>query len=566
MSETRLLSTCDIFDYEIISEAIRPDPNDSGKLTKKVMMKGVLQKADTLNQNGRVYPSSVLEREIRNYQKFIIENRALGECVPPGTEIFTRDGWKAIETITDDEFVATLNLTTNELEFQRILAKIDMPYKGSLYRFRNARSFDMCVTENHKVVMWDRNNEPYTMSAKQLYDAYVANDSSVSHSCFRRAACVWNGEDPEIINVAGMNIDAKLWAAFLGIYLAEGHCSGVYSKNRKILHTVVITQNVGDTTDKIRDLLTKLPWKFFEKKSNNSSRRDFVITDKMLHEHLYEFGGSRDKYIPLYAKSWSISLQNVLLDWMLLGDGRHRRNSKSQLIDEYCTSSKKLADDVYEIMLKLGDGATIHVFKPKTKKAPDYHLTNRMISAENQAPMNIVSRHSSKNMALDFRFLKVDVEEYDGRVYCVTVPNGTWLMRYNNKTCWTGNCDHPDSSVINLKNVSHVIREAKFESGVVYGTVEVLNTPSGMILQSLIESGVKLGISSRGVGTTKKQGDYQVVQDDFQLICWDFVSEPSTPGAFMIPEGKIITETDLKTVFRKSDRIDRILNDILLIN
>ena len=100
----------------------------------------------------------------------------------------------------------------------------------------------------------------------------------------------------------------------------------------------------------------------------------------------------------------------------------------------------------------------------------------------------------------------------------------------------------------------------------VYGTVEVLNTPSGMILQSLIESGVKLGISSRGVGTTKKQGDYQVVQDDFQLICWDFVSEPSTPGAFMIPEGKIITETDLKTVFRKSDRIDRILNDILLIN
>lgn len=206
MSETRLLSTCDIFDYEIISEAIRPDPNDSGKLTKKVMMKGVLQKADTLNQNGRVYPSSVLEREIRNYQKFIIENRALGEL------------------------------------------------------------------------------------------------------------------------------------------------------------------------------------------------------------------------------------------------------------------------------------------------------------------------------------------------------------------------DHPDTSVVNLKNASHIIREAYVQSGVVYGTVEVLNTPSGMILQSLIESGVKLGISSRGVGTTKKQGDYQVVQDDFQLICWDFVSEPSTPGAFMIPEGKIITETDLKTVFRKSDRIDRILNDILLIN
>ena len=96
-----------------------------------------------------------------------------------------------------------------------------------------------------------------------------------------------------------------------------------------------------------------------------------------------------------------------------------------------------------------------------------------------------------------------------------------------------------------------------------YGVVELLDTPSGKILQSLVESGVKLGISSRGVGSTKKQGDYHVVQDDFQLICWDYVSEPSTPGAFMIPEGKTITDVDLKTIFNKSDRIDRILNDIL---
>lgn len=126
-----------------------------------------------------------------------------------------------------------------------------------------------------------------------------------------------------------------------------------------------------------------------------------------------------------------------------------------------------------------------------------------------------------------------------------------------------GELDHPDSSVVNLKNVSHLIREAYLDKQVVYGTVEILDTPSGKILQSLIESGVKLGISSRGVGTTKKQGDYHVVQDDFQLICWDFVSEPSTPGAFMLPEGKSINPNELKGAFNKSDRIDRILNDIL---
>jgi hypothetical protein len=126
-----------------------------------------------------------------------------------------------------------------------------------------------------------------------------------------------------------------------------------------------------------------------------------------------------------------------------------------------------------------------------------------------------------------------------------------------------GELDHPDSSVVNLKNVSHIVREAYLDGDVVYGSVEILDTPSGKILQSLVESGVKLGISSRGVGTTKKQGDYQIVQDDFQLICWDFVSEPSTPGAFMMAEGRQINPDELQRVFTKSDRIDRILNDIL---
>ena len=128
-----------------------------------------------------------------------------------------------------------------------------------------------------------------------------------------------------------------------------------------------------------------------------------------------------------------------------------------------------------------------------------------------------------------------------------------------------GELDHPDSSVVNLKNVSHIVREAHIDGDVVYGSVEILDTPSGKILQSLVESGVKLGISSRGVGTTKRQGDYQIVQDDFQLICWDFVSEPSTPGAFMMAEGRQINQEELQRVFTKSDRIDRILNEIIAI-
>jgi len=126
-----------------------------------------------------------------------------------------------------------------------------------------------------------------------------------------------------------------------------------------------------------------------------------------------------------------------------------------------------------------------------------------------------------------------------------------------------GECDHPDSSVVELKNVSHIIREAHMDGDNVVGTVELLDTPCGKILQSLVDAGVTLGISSRGVGSTQQKGEHQVVQDDFQLICWDFVSEPSTPGAFMMQEGLEISQRDLNRFFTKTDRIDRIFNDIM---
>jgi hypothetical protein len=160
---------------------------------------------------------------------------------------------------------------------------------------------------------------------------------------------------------------------------------------------------------------------------------------------------------------------------------------------------------------------------------------------------------------------KADTLNQNGRIYPIDVLQRE-IRNYQKfivENRALGELDHPDSSVVNLKNVSHVIKEAYIENGVVFGSVELLDTPSGKILQSLVESGVKLGISSRGVGSTKKQGDYFVVQDDFQLICWDYVSEPSTPGAFMLPEGRKIESSELQKVFNKSDRIDRILNDII---
>jgi hypothetical protein len=121
-----------------------------------------------------------------------------------------------------------------------------------------------------------------------------------------------------------------------------------------------------------------------------------------------------------------------------------------------------------------------------------------------------------------------------------------------------GELDHPEDSVINLKNASHMVTQTWWDGDTVLGKVKVLDTPSGKILQALIKNGVKLGISSRGLGSVKESNGDTIVEDDFQLICFDFVSEPSTPNAYMttrVMEGK-------ESAFSKADRINRLLNDI----
>ena len=159
---------------------------------------------------------------------------------------------------------------------------------------------------------------------------------------------------------------------------------------------------------------------------------------------------------------------------------------------------------------------------------------------------------------------RADTLNQNGRIYPRAILEREIInyQKFIRENRALGECDHPDTSVVELKNASHIVREARMEGETVYGTVELLDTPSGKILQSLIESGVTLGISSRGVGSTRQDGGNLIVQEDFQLICFDIVSEPSTPGAFMIKESRQIKPADLRATFNKSDRINRIFNDI----
>lgn len=119
-----------------------------------------------------------------------------------------------------------------------------------------------------------------------------------------------------------------------------------------------------------------------------------------------------------------------------------------------------------------------------------------------------------------------------------------------------GELDHPESTVVNLKNVSHLITDYYWDGDNVMGKIEILPTPSGNILRELIKNGITVGVSSRGMGSLEQRGDIMEVQDDFELLCWDFVSTPSNPGSYMhtLNEGKqsvIYDYTNVNSIIRE---------------
>lgn len=163
---------------------------------------------------------------------------------------------------------------------------------------------------------------------------------------------------------------------------------------------------------------------------------------------------------------------------------------------------------------------------------------------------------------------RADAKNQNGRVYPEDVLKreaDKYMENFVKQRRAMGELDHPESSVVNLKNVSHNIVDMGWDGKDLVGTVEILPTPSGNILRDLLQSGILLGISSRGLGSVKKdmREGADVVQDDFDLIAFDFVSNPSTQGAFMYPQGKINESVDNKVIINPYSNVERLIHNIL---
>jgi len=168
-------------------------------------------------------------------------------------------------------------------------------------------------------------------------------------------------------------------------------------------------------------------------------------------------------------------------------------------------------------------------------------------------------------MFLSGRIQTADKQNGNGRVYPYEVlkremDNYSRIVK-DNRAC--GELDHPDDSVVNLKNVSHIITQVWWEGKDVMGKIKVLDTPSGRILKDLVNAGVKLGISSRGLGSVRESMGKTVVEADFQLICFDIVSEPSTPDAYVYLGSGMSEVVSSRLRERKENNIDGLFRRIL---
>lgn len=565
--------------FESLKEGLN---NNEWKVPNPFVVSAVFQKYGIKNANGRIYPEQVLKKQVEVYMGKIRDNSSFGElnhpsCVLSDTFILTHlDGWKNIVDVKPDEEILTLN-ENGVIEIKPIINKIESDYNGKLIHFKG-RLIDIKVTPNHKFPVYGRDHK-----FKDFYTAQEILDKKVpdqAHSYIPKTG-KWNESSDEYFTIKALtenelkNISQKhlkdkykedvkipmeVWMKFMGIYLSEGDCS---INNKK--HVVHIYQKKPEICEYITSMLDELPFNYT---INGKTTKRFTINDIRLNKYLTQFGDCYTKFIPFDIKNQSKEMLRVFYDWFVMGDGRKRGKGKYQNTDDVFSASKQMVMDLNEIQLKIGYCGSYH----EEDRKHDRFIEKRLIKGENCQNMHFTLRSLTKGIYLDDRMLEVTEEDYEGKVYCVEVDNHTFYAMCNNGKClWSGN-----SSTIDGERISHIIRELHWEGHTLVGKIELHLSPGyikfgvistmGDMVANLLLSGYKIGVSSRGVGSVDQNrlGQY-IVGDDFELVCWDVVTDPSTPGAWIAPDAADLKpymeskKTD-SSLLEKINRIENILN------
>ena len=355
--------------------------------------------------------------------------KGAGWCYSDDTEILTEQGWKLFKDIDRTERVATLNPENDLLEYQKPTSYPVFDYNGEMHEY-NGQSVNFKVTPNHR--QWIRR------IGNQNFEFKEAKSLANCHYELKQNA-KWNGKEqkyfilpsitlrkisrgvfPYTVEIDSKKILMNDWLEFFGFWIAEGCVTK--RKSPTFQYKVVISNTDLNKLHRMQELL-----KLFGIKSwiNYRARcSDLVCTNKQLYTYLLQFGKAKNKFIPREILSLSSRQLSILLDSMVRGDGH-----KTDLKEMYFTSSRKLADDVQEILLKTNRAGSVNT---RTSKGSWGHGSKYCITfiRKRLTPSINQIRKGKRNLS---------IVNYDGKIYCVEVPNHLIYVRRNGKVLWSGN-------------------------------------------------------------------------------------------------------------------------------
>jgi len=381
--------------------------------------------------NGKdfVYPINVNFEHKRLFPNDIGPSTGEMGCYDDKTEVLTEKGWKLFKNLSPDDEICTLNPSSDVIEFQRPSAIVSFGHHRKLISIQN-RTLDIMVTPDHNLYLQSqqdakrhRNNYRFVKARELQSQSQIKRTGiwiGLENEHFTLPSVTlghFEGRQVVLSETGSLEVPMDKWLAFIGVWLADGCVSGNRDSYR-----ISIAQKSGAKAERVEGLLSQLPFKFSRGKS------DFYCYDKQLGSYLAEFGGAPEKYVPSFVKQLTPTKIGTFLEWFALGDATSMKNG----FRIFYTSSRRLADDIQELLLKVGRLGIIKQRRRGGKvRIVDYN-------ADASRPQyEVLERVRKLESWIDWRDTRT--VDYDGIVYCASVKNHIMYVRRNGKPYWCGN-------------------------------------------------------------------------------------------------------------------------------
>jgi phosphoribosylamine-glycine ligase len=354
-------------------------------------------------------------------------------CYDEKTEVLTKSGWKPFKEVTKTDSICTLNPATHEIEYQIPKALVVFSHHKKMIAIKN-RSIDILVTPDHN--MYIETQQDYKKKRNRF--RFVRAKELQSQSLVTRTG-KWLGEEKSVFilpsvmvtdtgrtqrqvqETGTMEIPMDIWLRFLGVWLSDGFTNKRPGEGFGS-YAVGISKEQCPQRDEIREMLKQFPVRFAE------DDREFLCYDKRLGEYLSKFGGAPEKFVPDIVKELSPRQIRIFLEWFAKGDATQMAHG----FRIFYTSSRRLADDIQELLLKIG---RVGLVKSRTREARRWIVNHFADSSRPQ--FEVIERVRKLTSWLDRR--DMTSVDYDGKVYCATVENHVMYVRRNGKPYWCGN-------------------------------------------------------------------------------------------------------------------------------